>query len=162
TQSGNFNWGEDLHGTSCVLEPAPRDGAPTPSGAEYFLTPNTYDSARAHLAIYNYFLDPTVQVDFAAFLTAGQSAFVLDLRDFYGAPIFSGTYEGAAMAIPTGSQMFIAYIVCQGEKTSSGPSGTVVTGDSIRLRMTSASSHEASRSALVSVGDVFDTWTITT
>jgi hypothetical protein len=133
-----------------------------PASPFVFLNVNAYDSGRANLAIMNFDLDAEVDVDFSGFLNSGESFQLLDPENFYGGPVFSGVYQGSPIAIPTGGEAFPVFVVMQGVTDTPGPAATVNSGDTLRLRMTSRSSYDATRSAIVTVGDVFDTWTITT
>lgn len=113
TNSGNFVWKESGFTGNLVASPEAPDS--TPSGPDIFIEPNEYDSTRAHIAVFNYFLDSEVSIDFGSFLTSGQDFYLLDPTDFYGSPVYSNTYEGSPLMIPTGGKVFVPFVLIQAE-----------------------------------------------
>lgn len=73
-----------------------------PTLNEVFVIPNDYEPGRAHIAIYNYALNPTVNVDisFVTGLRAGDRFEVRAVEDFFGTPVLTGIYSGSPIAVP--------------------------------------------------------------
>jgi hypothetical protein len=93
--SGNGGWkqnsGLDVNST---WTPA------APTGTEVFVIPNEYEVGRAHIAIYNWALSPTVNVDLSSVLAAGDHYAVYAAENYLGAPVKTGTYDGKPVAVP--------------------------------------------------------------
>jgi hypothetical protein len=65
-----------------------------PSGLHYVLQPNMYEQGRANLVIYNWDSLSSVTVDLAASgLVNGQAFTIADAQNYFGAPVYSGTYS---------------------------------------------------------------------
>ena len=73
-------------------------GAPT--GVWTFVRPNKYEPGRGNIAIYNWDLRSSVDVDISGVVPAGKQYEVRDAQNFFGAPIASGTYGGGTISIP--------------------------------------------------------------
>ena len=59
------------------------------------------EPGRAHVAVYNWDLKPTVDVDLSnAGLKIGDTYEVRDAENFYNGPVATGTYSGAPVTIP--------------------------------------------------------------
>lgn len=71
-----------------------------PTGQWIYVRPNTYESKRANVIVYNWNLSPAASVDVSGVLAPGDKYQVLDSQNFFGAPVASGTYQGGAISIP--------------------------------------------------------------
>jgi hypothetical protein len=71
-----------------------------PTGVKVFIRPNQYESGRANITIYNWDLVSSVNVDLSGVLSSGQGYEIHNAHDFFGAPVVTGTYTGATIAIP--------------------------------------------------------------
>lgn len=71
-----------------------------PTGTEVFVIPNEYEIGRAHIAIYNWALNPSVNVDLSNVLAVGDTYAIYAVEDYLGAPVKTGTYNGTPVAIP--------------------------------------------------------------
>lgn len=71
--------------------------------------PNEYEPGRGHLAIYNWNLSATVNVNLSSIVSIGAAFEVLDPRNM-GSPILTGVYSGP-VDIPTGNAEFLALLV---------------------------------------------------
>ena len=71
-----------------------------PTGTEVFVIPNEYEPGRAHIAIYNWALNPTVNVDLSNVLAVGDTYSIYAVENYLGAPVTTGTYNGTPVAIP--------------------------------------------------------------
>ena len=86
---------------------------PIPTGPLVFLDPNAYDPDRAHLAVMDFRNSAQTPVDFASFLQPGERFRLMEPTDFFGAPVFSGTYTGEPVMIPLSGE-FTVYVVLRG------------------------------------------------
>ena len=86
--------------TTTGLDPHSVYNASAPTGVWSFVRPNKYEPGRAHIAIYNWDLNPVVNVDVSAALAVGAHYQVKDAENYYGAPVASGVYQGGTIAIP--------------------------------------------------------------
>jgi hypothetical protein len=74
-------------------------GAPT--GVWTNIRPNTYETGRANITIYNWDLNPAVTVDVSTSgIKVGDSYQIRDAENFFNGPIVTGTYTGAPVSIP--------------------------------------------------------------
>jgi hypothetical protein len=88
-------WAVDFPDNSFV------DSHTAPAANVVFTLPDAYTRGRGHVAIYNWQRLTAVPVDISAFgLAEGQAFTVQHAMDFYGAPVVSGTYRGAAVLFP--------------------------------------------------------------
>ncbi len=71
-----------------------------PKGAWTFVRPNKFDADRAHIAVYNWDLAEAVGVDLSPLLNAGDSFEIRDAQNFFGDPVFSGSFVGNPVMIP--------------------------------------------------------------
>ena len=72
-----------------------------PTGTHVFVRPNRYEAGRANIAIYNWALASAVSVDLkAAGLSVGQAFEIRDAQNFFGPPVVTGQYNGAAVQVP--------------------------------------------------------------
>ena len=81
---------------------------PSKNEATWFL--NSYDPARAHLAVFNVERLPVVAVPGSPFLKAGERFRILEATDFYGPAVAESTYEGGDLRFPLGRE-FGAFVV---------------------------------------------------
>jgi hypothetical protein len=84
--------------------------AARPTGTRVTLRPNRYDANRAHLALFNWGRHPMVAVDVSRFLKKGDRFRLMDPRDFYGRPAFTGRYTGGLVRVPV-SEVFAAFVL---------------------------------------------------
>jgi hypothetical protein len=83
--------GWDTHSTST---------SNAPTGVWTFVKPNKYEPGRANIAIYNWNLAATVSVDISSAISVGTRYKVLDVQNYFGTPVASGTYTGTPITIP--------------------------------------------------------------
>jgi hypothetical protein len=78
------------------------DQAPSaaPSGTKVFVRPNKYESGRALIVVYNWGMQTAVDVDLSTVLRAGQRYEVRNVQDIFGAPVATGTFNGASISVP--------------------------------------------------------------
>jgi hypothetical protein len=109
--SGNTFWGQQLgfapatypNNTYYPAASYPTD-PPPPASNHVMVRPNRYEAGRANIAIVNWQRLASVSVDVsAAGLAAGDAYVIRDAQDFFGPPVVTGTYTGAAVGIPMGS-----------------------------------------------------------
>jgi hypothetical protein len=74
--------------------------AQRPPGVQVFLRPSKYQPGRAHLAIFNWEGKSRVKVEPGTVLKTGDRYRLLDPRDFFGEPLFTGTYHGQSIVVP--------------------------------------------------------------
>lgn len=84
-----------------MVDPSNSYTSGMPAGARIVVRPNRYEPGRAHVAIYNWDLQAQVSVDLSpSGLRSGQAYEIRDAQDFFGAPVATGTYTGAAVTLP--------------------------------------------------------------
>ncbi|HEY8186068.1 MAG TPA: hypothetical protein VIF64_08365, partial [Pyrinomonadaceae bacterium] len=67
-----------------------------PTGIKVFVRPNLYQAGRAHIVIYNWNNASSVNVDLSSVgLSNGQSYEIRNALNYFGAPVFSGTYSAS-------------------------------------------------------------------
>jgi hypothetical protein len=86
------------------------DGDAIPPAPRVFLQENIYDPQRAHLAVFQWGDASHVAVDLSGFLDVGQKYQILDPRDFFGAPLLHGVFDGSPVPVPVPGE-FGAYII---------------------------------------------------
>jgi hypothetical protein len=91
-----------------------------PTGTVVFLRPNQYEPGRAHLAVLNWDLKDAVAVDLRGVLTTGTAYEIRNAMDYYRAPVATGVFNGAPVAVPmagleTGPE-FGAFVVIPGRR----------------------------------------------
>lgn len=74
--------------------------AGTPTETRVFVRPNKYEYGRANIIVYNWGMQPTVDVDVSSMLRKGDHWQVHDVEDFYGRPVASGVFNGRPITIP--------------------------------------------------------------
>ncbi len=73
---------------------------PRPTGMDIRIRPNQYEQGRAHITIYNWANATTANVNLSTSgLTNGQSYKIQDAQNFFGTPIYSGTYNSSSPVI---------------------------------------------------------------
>ncbi len=71
------------------------------TGVKTFVRPNVYEPGRGHIAVYNWNDLNTVMVDISSVgLQPGDSYEVLDVQNYFGTPVVTGTYDGKPVALP--------------------------------------------------------------
>lgn len=78
------------------------DGVSTsaPAVTRVFVRPNSYETGRAHIVVFNYGADASVSADVSGVLSGGDQYVVLNVQDLFGSPVASGTYGGGSISIP--------------------------------------------------------------
>jgi hypothetical protein len=72
-----------------------------PLKTRIFIRPNQYERGRANVAVFNWDLQTSVPVDLsAAGLHVGDTFEIRDVQNYFGTPVFSGTYDGAPVVLP--------------------------------------------------------------
>jgi hypothetical protein len=89
--AGRAGRGYDLHSTF---------SSHAPTGIWTFVQPNKYETGPANIAIYNWNLAPTVSVDVTGAIAPGTRYEILDVQNYFGAPIATGTYDGSPVSTP--------------------------------------------------------------
>ncbi|MCI0457094.1 MAG: right-handed parallel beta-helix repeat-containing protein [Gemmataceae bacterium] len=84
--------------------------APRPAGVQMVLRPNRYDRNRANLAVFNWEKKPAVAVDLGGFLKRGEAFQLLNPRDVFGEPVFTGKYDGRSIDVPVTGE-FAAFLL---------------------------------------------------
>jgi hypothetical protein len=71
------------------------------TGVKTFVRPNKYEKGRANVTIYNWSLQDSVAVDLSSSgLISGDAYEVRYALDYFGNPVATGAYSGAAVTIP--------------------------------------------------------------
>ena len=86
-------------------------GARRPKTENVKFRVNRYDANRGHLAIFNWPRKASVSFSPGAFLQAGDTYRLMDPKNFYGAPVYSGVYNGTSITVPMNAREFAAYVV---------------------------------------------------
>jgi hypothetical protein len=88
--------------------------------------PNAYEPGRANIIVYNWTGAGSVTVDLSGALNIGDHFVVMNVQNFYGAPVVSGVYGGpislpistvspppaiGGQAMPATSTQFQTYVV---------------------------------------------------
>ncbi|MBA3714945.1 MAG: hypothetical protein H0W76_21200 [Pyrinomonadaceae bacterium] len=75
--------------------------AARPTGMKVFVRPNRYEAGRAHITVINWDNLNTVTVSLAnTGLAVGQQFEIRDAQNYFGAPVLTGTYNGASVVLP--------------------------------------------------------------
>lgn len=72
----------------------------TPSQTRIIVRPNPHEKGRAHIAVLNPAKHAEVEVDLSRVLQPGQDFRVVSVKDFYGKPIVTDTYDGQPIRLP--------------------------------------------------------------
>jgi hypothetical protein len=71
-----------------------------PSGVKIFVRPNKYETGRANIIIFNWDMQPRVNVDVSSILKPGDTYRIVDAQNFFGNPAVVGTYDGETISLP--------------------------------------------------------------
>lgn len=71
-----------------------------PSGSRVIFEANAYEPLRATVAVLNWAHEASVAVDLSSFAAAGDRVTVRNAADYFGAPVWSGTWDGAPLVLP--------------------------------------------------------------
>jgi len=71
-----------------------------PATPTVVVRPNRYEPGRAHIVVYNWSGQASVNVDLSRVLAQGQSYEVRSVQDVFGPPLMRGTYVGDSIAVP--------------------------------------------------------------
>lgn len=71
-----------------------------PAGTWAFVRPNKYETGRGNIAIYNWDLRSSVDLDVSGVVKPGAHYEVRDVQNYWGPPVASGTYGGGTISIP--------------------------------------------------------------
>jgi hypothetical protein len=71
-----------------------------PAGVQVFVRPNTYETGRATIIVYNWPRQPIVNVDMTKIVSPGAHYEVRNVQDYFGTPVLSGVYNGGAIGLP--------------------------------------------------------------
>ena len=99
TMTGNTFYG-DVPGVDTSLYPDNTYLAARPAGAWVFVRPSRYESGRAHIAVYNWDLAGSVEVDLGTALAAGTPYEIRNAQNYFAGPVASGTYDGSPVPLP--------------------------------------------------------------
>lgn len=74
----------------------------TPTTPKVVVVPATkYNAKYGHVAVFNWAMTPTVDVDLSTILAVGDDYEVYNVQDVFGEPVLVGTYDGSLVAFPT-------------------------------------------------------------
>jgi hypothetical protein len=99
TMSGNTFYGT-TSGFSPSSFPANTYLSERPASNQVFIRPNRYESGRAHVVVYNWNLDGSVDVDLTGVLESGDLFEVRSVKDVYGPPLLAASFSGGAITLP--------------------------------------------------------------
>jgi len=100
TMTGNTLYGQ-LVGSTAAEYPGNTYHAERPKGTWVSVRPNRYETGRAHIAVYNWDGQPSVEVDLSGRgLKSGDRFEIRDAQNYFGPPVLTGTYRGAPVSIP--------------------------------------------------------------
>jgi hypothetical protein len=99
TMSGNTVYGV-LVGQDAAAFPQNTFTTTLPTGHKVFLRPNSYDTGRANLTIYNWSWSNSVPVDLSSVVDIGAPYAIRSVYDPFGTPVVEGVYDGAAVDVP--------------------------------------------------------------
>lgn len=71
-----------------------------PTGTDIFLRPNQYEPGRAHIIVYNWTLQNSVNVDVSSIMPVGARYEVRDVQNYLGPPVLTGTFAGQPLSFP--------------------------------------------------------------
>ena len=77
-------YGYDLHSTLTASLPS----------NHIVVEPNPYEKGRGNIIVFNWAHQGMVTVDLSSILNAGDTFVIKNAQDFYGSPVYSGTYNG--------------------------------------------------------------------
>ncbi|HKY05511.1 MAG TPA: hypothetical protein VJQ56_11510 [Blastocatellia bacterium] len=71
------------------------------AGVKTFVRPNLYEPGRGHIAVYNWDELNAVSVDISSVgLQIGDAYEVMDVQNYFGAPVAAGIYDGKPVTLP--------------------------------------------------------------
>ena len=70
------------------------------NGTQIFIRPNQYEPGRASIAVYNWDRAEAVAVDLKALGPRGAKCNVVNVLDYFGKPVATGTYAGPPLRLP--------------------------------------------------------------
>jgi hypothetical protein len=105
TMTGNFFWGGVMDGAAYINYNAWPGNTfisynSRPTGTNIVVRPNKYEAGRGHIAVLNWGLASTVNVDVSSILTVGSAYEVRNAQNFFGPPVLSGVYGGGTITLP--------------------------------------------------------------
>ena len=71
-----------------------------PTNAIVVVRPNVYQAGRANIAVYNWGLKSSVDVDVDSALNPGDSYEIRDALNYFGTPVLSSVYNGSPISLP--------------------------------------------------------------
>lgn len=74
--------------------------AARPTGTQLFIRPNQYEQGRAHIVVYNWDLENSIDVDLSGLLIPGDKYEVRNAQNYFAPPVVSGTYTGQPINLP--------------------------------------------------------------
>lgn len=84
--------------TGCDAHSTFTKGAP--QKLRVVVRPNAHEKGRAHVAVINPAKLPEVEIDLSQVLAAGQAYRIMSVKDFFGAPVAAGVYDGQMVRVP--------------------------------------------------------------
>ncbi len=115
-----------------------------PSANKIVVLPNQYEAGRANIAVYNWTLASSVQVNVSKAIAAGTPYEVRNALDFFGAPVLKGTYNGGQLTLPMNnsqtSPWFNAFVLVPTGATQQPTANTPPTITSVANQSTVGSS----------------------
>jgi hypothetical protein len=118
--TGNTFYYNSFSGLNPLSYPGNTFTTSRPTGVQVFVRPNSFESGRANIAVYNWALAATTSVNLSAFLSPGTAFEIRNAQDFFGAPVLSGVYAGGNVVIPIGA-LSVAAPVGFSAPSPSGP-----------------------------------------
>jgi hypothetical protein len=85
-----------------------------PKGSWVMFRPNKYEPKRANLTVINWDKTATVNVDVSSWLGSGETYRIMNPRNFYGAPVATGTYAGGTIPVPMSGAEFGMFVLLKG------------------------------------------------
>ena len=77
-----------------------RADATPPKDVFVAVRPNRYDPDRAHVVVFNWAGQATVEADLGGFLKPGDAFEVRDVQNLFGEPVAAGVYRGGPLSLP--------------------------------------------------------------
>ncbi len=71
-----------------------------PTAVAAFVRPNAYEAGRGNVVVYNWPLRSSIALDLSTILTIGSTYNIVNVLDYYGPPVASGTYTGGLVIFP--------------------------------------------------------------
>lgn len=64
-----------------------------------YIRPNRYERGRGHVAVLNWAGLGSISLDLSSILSPGDNFEIIDAQDYFGAPVYSGTFQGAPVGV---------------------------------------------------------------